>query len=245
MDAVCVSWKRNMVDSVHCWQVAAWNPDSFHLPVLPPLEPSFLLMDREALQTPPSPSVPAWKAQEGGREKKVHSCVKASPGSRTSPFCSHTIGQYLVTQPPPTARKAGVLVQAAVKKTLDWVTCKRQKSLSHSSESWKPKGASVVGFRRGSSVGCRLLAAPCEGEQGREAGSLLTLKKALTLLTKAPPSSPHLTCINSQRLYLLHWPVWPGWLECLLQIGRLRVWLLVRTHAWVSGSVSSLGVDKR
>lgn len=154
MDAICFSWRRNMVEIARCWQVATWNPGSFHLPVLPPLEPNFLLMDREAFQTPPSPSVPARKAQEGGREKKkVYSSVKASPRSHASPICSHTIGQYLVTWPPPAARKAGVLVQAAVKKTLDWVTCKQQKSPSHSSESWKPEGASMVGFCRGSSCG--------------------------------------------------------------------------------------------
>lgn len=90
-------WRRQFAAD-RCLHGITREPDSLHLLILPPLERGFLLMDKEAIQTPPSPLMPAFQAQAAGRDKKgVHSSFRAFPKSHKLYFCSHTIGQHVVT----------------------------------------------------------------------------------------------------------------------------------------------------
>ena len=130
-------WRRQFL-AERCLYGIPREPDFFHFLVLPPLECGFLLMDKEAFQTPSSPFVPAFQALAGGRDENgVPSAFKVFPKSHKLHFYSHTLGQHLVMWPHLLARKAGILDQAAITKHHRLMAYKQQKSISHSSGGWK------------------------------------------------------------------------------------------------------------
>ena len=129
-------WRRQFM-AERCLHGIPREPDFFHFLVLPSLKYGFLLMDREAFQTPPSPFVPAFQAQAGGRDENgLPSAFKLFPNSCKLSFYSYALGQHLVTWPRLPARKAGILDQAATTKHHRLMAYKQQNCISHSSGGW-------------------------------------------------------------------------------------------------------------
>ena len=190
-------WRRQFM-AERCLHRIPREPDFFHFLVLPSLKYGFLLMDREAFQTPPSPFVPAIQAQAGGRDENgLPSAFKLFPKSCKLRFFSYALGHHLVTWPRLHARKAGILDQAATTNTIDWWLISNRTVFLIVLEAGRLRqGTSTVRLSKNSFPGGQLLVPLHRGEQKGAWSSLITLTRALIPFMR--PSSSLLCYLVTQ-----------------------------------------------